>query len=43
VKVLFAACSCVYCLWGRALGKALVEKMDHEIMEEYREENSTDD
>ena len=25
-------CGCIYCLWRRALAKALMEKMDAEMM-----------
>lgn len=32
-RELVADCCCVYCLWLRAIGKALAEKMDREIME----------
>jgi len=34
---LVAGCSCIYCLWRRALGEALAAKMDREIMEAVEE------
>ena len=33
-KTLPEYCGCVYCLWRRALAKAMAEKMDAEIMRE---------